>query len=362
VKVKARVSETGQEVDAHIDSDWASVHPTDPRARPLLYCPERSCYNRVSAVELQNASGQVTRFFRFVRNGPTCVHAEVDEPVVVVREPPARTGETDEHQWLKDYVQRMAIRLGYDDAATEVTLSDTVRADVFVPNVPYGRVEVQRVATDVAERTRHFDDVVWLLRATFNETNKRYLFTWPCVQVRVVRRQGDRWVIAEPWRDGLDGALVRATATVLQARPTPNAGEEFGFFETEKHVPLAAFLGDVWSGQRRWYGPKTAHRFGGWITVEDFARYTEWTRERRALGENPPSRGEPLADEATTSASAALDPPQDQVGTQDGPRLTDDLGDESPEPQTGLSLPAPEPPAAPSWWTRFRRWLTGGSR
>ena len=125
MKVKARVSETGQEVDAHIDSDWASVHPTDPRARPLLYCPERSCYNRVSAVELQNASGQVTRFFRFVRNGPTCVHAEVDEPVVVVREPPARTGETDEHQWLKDYVQRMAIRLGYDDAATEVTLSDT---------------------------------------------------------------------------------------------------------------------------------------------------------------------------------------------------------------------------------------------
>ena len=66
----------------------------------------------------------------------TGVHAEVDEPVVVVREPPARTGETAEHQWLKDYVVRMARRLGYHDVAAEVTLSGSVRADVFVPNVP----------------------------------------------------------------------------------------------------------------------------------------------------------------------------------------------------------------------------------
>src|ERR1700710_3129492 len=132
MKVEARVSESGQSVHAANDRDWAFVHPPPGRPRPILFCPERSCDNRVTAVEKPDATGQMTRFFRFVPRGATCTHAEVVNPVVSAQPnsaPP--TGETAEHRWLKLYVRDVAERAGYQGVVVEQTLNDRVRADVF---------------------------------------------------------------------------------------------------------------------------------------------------------------------------------------------------------------------------------------
>ena len=337
MKVQARLSESGQLVQAAEDEDWALVHPPDGQPRPILFCPERICDNRVTAVEIVNPAGRTTRFFRFVPHGPTCGHQEVSDPVIV--EPPtiAQPGESAEHRWLKEYVRQAALDVGHHGVRLEATLADQVRADVFVPGVVRGRIEVQRGPTNVPERTEGFAEVVWLLRAAFNETNRRYLFTCPCVQVRVVRRVAERWVLAEPWLDGWD-AEVRATATVLQARADPDPSDPYGFFETAKNVPLAAFLSQVWSGHRRWHPQLTAHRFAGWITDEDWERYESWRQPA-------PS---PAPEEEAVPGPEAV------------PVLTE------PPPFMPIATPAPdrvpaevERPARMNWHSRLWRWLFG---
>lgn len=359
MKVKARLSESGQQVEAARDADWALVHPPAGQRRPILFCPERICDNRVTAVEIVHPAGPTTRFFRFIHGSPTCEHSEVPDPVVIEQPVIEQTvvephGETPEHRWLKEYVRRVALDLGHRDVELEVNLNDRVRADVFLPEVLRGRVEIQRGPTNVPDRTESFAEVVWLLRAAFNESNKRYLFTCPCVQVRVVRREAGRPVLAEPWADGR-GAEVRATGTVLQARAVPDSSDPFGFFENEKNVDLAAFLADVWSGRRRWHPQLTAHRFAGWITVEDFVRYESWRRPPAPQPAPEPELPEslPLSPAPTPGPDPAAVEPSAPAELTSTPIAVEPREVRPDAPSEEVSRPER------TWWSRLRRWLFG---
>ena len=275
MKVQARLSESGQLVQAAEDEDWALVHPPDGQPRPILFCPEQICDNRVTAVEIVNPAGRTTRFFRFVPHGPTCGHQEVSDPVIVELPTIGQPGESAEHRWLKEYVRQAALDVGHHGVRLEAALADQVRADVFVPGVVRGRIEVQRGPTNVPERTEGFAEVVWLLRAAFNETNRRYLFTCPCVQVRVVRRVADAGSWPSP---GSTGGTLRSGPPLRSSGPGPIRTP---VIPTDSSRPRRT---SPWQRFSARSGPVTAagipkltaHRFAGWITDEDWERYESW--------------------------------------------------------------------------------------
>lgn len=282
MKVEARLSETGHLVRAGDDMDWALVRSTSGK-KPTLFCPESTCHLRLVAVEIKRPDGGITRFFRF-HASTHCMHRAVSRGVVV----PAQTvgkdssNESDEHLWLKQYVLSAALRFGYEDGSLENFVAAGVRADVRVPGAERPRVEVQIGQSDVPARTERFASVIWLLRAVFNESNVEYLFDHPCVQVRISRRDADgRWIPAQPWNDGRD-AVVRATGTLLRSRDEPQPDDDFGFFESEKRVPLDRFLREVWSGERRWFSRGDIHSYAGWVKVGDEVRYREWRAGQQA--------------------------------------------------------------------------------
>ncbi len=305
-KVTAWISELGRAVHAANDEDWAEVHDPPKGKRPILYCPDSraGCSNRLIAVQKTRKDGSCTRFFRFASSVPSdrrCDHASVDEPVVKR----SSGGESDEHAWLKEYVVSVAVTAGYS-GSVETTLEGGVRADVFVPNVPHGRVEVQRVATDIPSRTRSYPNTLWLLRQAFagSSRNTRACFSEPCVQVRIsshnakVNHQGliqSKPIIAEPWltKQDLKGLRVKATNTVLAPDDAANRGTfsggsktpqtDYHYFKT-RPMELDQFLLEVWSGRRRWYKKGEAHhRFAGWALVADVELFHEWREIQRKI-------------------------------------------------------------------------------
>ncbi len=309
MKITARLSESGRQVEAANDDDWAEVHCEPAKNRPALYCPDstNTCRNKLVAYERKNLrQGTVTRYFSFAKGSGTCTHAAVKHGVVVPAQPiapPAPSGESDEHMWLKQRVVDIAISAKYS-ATTEQTLPGDVRADVYVDGVQHGaRVEVQRVATDIPTRTEQYPDVIWLLRDAYSTSsgNKNALFSYPCVQIRVSapRTVGGKkeWVPAQPWAsDEWDDARVSASSTVLQLKRDNSGAPVFGTYP----VALDLFLGQVWSGERQWYRKGLAHtNFGGWALVCDVDAVKAWRQERReqaralAVASRPPTPPQP---------------------------------------------------------------------
>ncbi|WP_210687334.1 hypothetical protein [Mycolicibacterium sp. GESEQ-9] len=297
MKITARLSETGREVKAADNADWAEVHCHPARKRPALYCPDspNGCRTELVACERPNKTrGTITRYFAFKPRGDKCGHAAVKTGVEVpdpAAKPPSKpveaagSGESDEHLWLKNLVAQIAEAANYV-ATHEQELPGGVRADVYIEGAQQaGRVEVQRVATDIPARTERHPDVVWLLREAYSTSsgNKTALWGNPCVQLRIRAPRivnGKRsWVAAEPWAGSQwADAQVSASSTVLRLSHK-DGGEPF--FDTQP-IDLALFLRQVWSGKRRWYPKGRAHKsFAGWALVGDVEALESWQQQRR---------------------------------------------------------------------------------
>ncbi|MGJ6127072.1 hypothetical protein QN239_31270 [Mycolicibacterium sp. Y3] len=98
------------------------------------------------------------------------------------------------------YVCQTAQDLGYT-TETERPLNSGLVADVWVDDaVACQRVEVQRVRTDIPDRTDPHPDVVWLILeyARSNKAMNRYLFTNPCVRVKILDSERNP---VQPWAD-----------------------------------------------------------------------------------------------------------------------------------------------------------------
>lgn len=351
-KVTARIAETGRLVHAANDEDWAYVHrPGDPD-RPILHCPESSagCANQLSAVENRiRADGGRLRSFRFTKNTAEehrCQHAAADAVLVEGKESP-------EHRWLKDYVCATAQELGYT-AEPEWPLNSGLVADVWVHDaVACQRVEVQRVRTDIPERTDPHPNVVWLLRETArnNKPMNRYLFTNPCVRVNIF---GPDRRPAQPWAEPGATYEICAYATALRRSKTPTTVADF--FETGE-LPLRTFLREVWSGERIWTDDRTVYKFACWVRVKDLEERQMWLQVQR----------EQAAARAAEIAARREREKRPQLSTR--PDLQPPAKP-APRPPTPLptapwsSFPRdqrqpPEPASPPSVWRRFVDWLVG---
>lgn len=332
MKIRARISESGTWVEAANDVDWLLVHPPDGGERPVLFCPDSTCPSKLVAKELPRSHGAVTRFFAF---GPRskCGHHEVKQGVPGQAASKIDVAETGEHHWLKRFVLEAAHRAGYVEADLERPLPVGVRADVFVPGAQRSRVEVQRGATDVPARSERYPDVVWLLRAAFDEANKKFLFDYPCVQVRVTRKDaGGRWVPARPWSEETPNISISASSTVLRPRVCTDRSHRHGFFET-KPMSLDLFLRQVWSGERQWFRRGTVHTFAGWVLGHDLRRYEAWLAEREAAAREVEAR-------AATYRDMLAAPEVCDMGSAPPPP------EASPEPYAASSAPEPEAAAS----------------
>ncbi len=342
-KVTARIAETGRKVHAADDEDWAYVHrPGDPN-RPILHCPESSagCANQLTAVENRiRADGGRLRSFRFGKNTAEqdrCEHAFADAVLV---------GGTEslEHRWLKDFVYAAAQELGYT-AELEWPLDSGLVADVWVHDAnACQRVEVQRVRTDIPDRTDRHRDVVWLIREASrnNKAMNRYLFTNPCVRVNIFDAHRKP---VHPWTDPGATYTICAYATVLRRAKAPAAVGDF--FETGE-LPLRTFLREVWSGERTWINDRSVFKFGCWVRVKDLEERENWLAVQRQ--------------------QAAVFPPRSstQPTPQRPPTPAPPVPTPAPAPPTPRSLfPDDEqrrpsqPPSPPTVWQRFVDWLVG---
>ncbi|KAA0017039.1 hypothetical protein [Antrihabitans cavernicola] len=394
VKVKARISETGQLVSAANNDDWALVHPSTGRG-PDMYCPDSDdrCRSKLIAVEKQNKTkGTVTRFFRFPKNSRRCTHAEVEHGVEVRSTPTASGGESDEHLWLKQFVLDVAQRCGYA-AELEHSLPG-VRADVWVPGATRARVEVQRVPTDIPTRTGDYPDVVWLLRETaITQSTKKYLFGSPCVQVRISKKLARTTetilIPGRPW-EGDTEVEISASATVLHLRHGPHVVPGEKFFETHP-IPLEKFLRQVWSGERVWYPRGTAHSFAGWVLATEYERYQQWLKAQQdiqhalravnaAIDERADRPARPDPAPAHPGPAPSQPAPAPTPTTPSDPATlaarhpAADKGNLTQTAQSALVMQQPEPdwmqwidlqlsPDVPNgWWKRLKKRLRVGRR
>lgn len=364
MKTKARLSETGQPINAEFDEDWAVVRTRVGGKSPALYCPDDGCGVRVDSVELP-ADGKVTRYFRYAKGTRKCGHQEVKRGIVV-------SAESEEHKWLKAFVKDVALSCGYSDVSLEKTLGPRVRADVYVPAVRRGRVEVQRGETDISRRTDPHDDVIWLLRAAYETNNTDALFRLPCVRVRITRKdKNGRWVIAHPWMEA-GPSSVCAIATVLRPSFKPDQTTTFGFFEPQKNLPLETFLREVWSGERTWQPPCEVHSFAGWVLESDEGAYRSWVAQR-AANRAVPLAAAPRAARPLAAADLARTYPA-EVASCETPDLTHSTPELLPDQtyevtasvdadpgETKAATPKRQEITGPTVgvWVRFRRWLLG---
>ncbi|RIS83614.1 hypothetical protein [Mycobacteroides abscessus] len=304
MKIRARFTETGTLVDLLDDGEWVRAHPGG--RNPRLFCAVAGCNVRLFAAERRNkARGTITRFFAFGPKSPRCAHeadgegVEVPDPAAIIVTPQGHGGGgpiTDEHQWLVNFVVSAAQRGGFEPV-TEQRLAGGVVADVFVPGAARARVEVQRVDTDVTDRTQRYEDVVWLWR---NPPDDKYLFDYPAVKILCSRwlkgSDGEgNWVPAEPWgKDQNYRCWIKAATTVFTPLKVPKGRT---YFET-KPILLSQFLQEVWSGQRRWYPRGEVHTFAGWVLNEDYEKYERWydaqQKLQHAVITQPPARPTPV--------------------------------------------------------------------
>jgi hypothetical protein len=349
MKITARLSETGREVEAADDADWAEVYCYPKRKRPALYCPDspNGCRTKVVACERPNKKkGTITRYFAFTGGGGKCGHAavkkgvEVPDPSAQQQPQVAGSGESDEHRWLKNKVAEIATAAKYV-AAQEKELPGGVRADVYVEGAQQaGRVEVQRVATDIPARTERHPDVVWLLREAYSTSsgNKDALWGNPCVQLRIRAPRivnGKRaWVAAEPWSGPQwADAEVSASSTVLRLSHK-DSGEPL--FDT-RPIDLALFLRQVWSGKRRWYPKGQAHKgFAGWALVSDVEAFELWHRQHR----------EQMRAAAAAAIAARSRPPAPAVQVSPAKAAPAPLPAREPAPRPARR-PVPKPQVSP---------------
>lgn len=353
MKIRARFSETGTLIDLRDEEQWARAHPGTNN--PRLFCGEAGCNVRLFASERTNHTrGTITRFFKFGRNSPRCTHEEdgagVEVPDPATAAPPQGQGGggpmTDEHQWLVDFVVSEALKAGFEPL-TEHRLEGGAIADIFVPRACRARVEVQRVDTNIADRTQRHDDVVWLLR---NPSGDKYVFDHPAVKIlcsRWLKSPGGKgnWVPAEPWRKDRDfRCSIKAATTVFTPREIPTSNEFFG----TRPIPLSQFLNEVWTGQRRWYRRGEVHKFAGWALNEDHEKYQRWHAAkqlvRRTVTE-PPSRPAapvkaPHPQTQPTAAPTILQPPKVPPAPPQLPQTT-------PTPLPALTRTASLRPAGP---------------
>ena len=357
MKLRARVSETGCEVSAANDGDWKMVY----RTGLVLYCRTKGCSAKVKAVQRKRSDGGITRFFSYI-SGNHCDHRDDDGCHVT---PPPRIGhhpsapESAEHKWLAETVIRIALAAGHLSAQKEVRLGAAVRADVFVPDVPRSRIEIQRGQTDIQERTRLHPDVLWLLRMSHDDANTRWLFDQPCVQVRIRHCSGRP---ARPWEEPLspDDYTVDATSTVLRRSFAMNSDRFF----TSRPLPVQIFLEQVWRGERVWVPRGRCHRTAGWVLTKDLAAHDEWCAARaQAAATQPPTvmttaQEKPISTDAASKELVA-DEPAPEVAVEDeaewrtARRLTSSTEGE-------VASPVGEPPhPTRGWWGRFRTWLLG---
>lgn len=338
MKVTARIAETGQIVHAASDTDWRRVHGNG-RRNPELRCPEKSCHCKMRAVQLQNRSGTVTRYFAFLPRSHRCSHAAVSAGVTA--------GETLEHRWLKARVWDFAARDGYQPHL-EYELPGGARADIYIEGVQRGsRIEIQRGKTDIDTRTHRHPDVVWLLRSPYSRScnHTEALLSQPCVMVRVTAFDGRKEVAAEPWSEGYNGPSVQIMAadTVLN-----RVAEDLEF--EPKSIPLPIFLRQVWSGQRQWYAKGQAHSgIAGWALTADVEAVSA-ARERRRYAEHDKrveeleqrrfqlAREHSRAEQPPAPAPLRFPPPQAPIRSR-----------RPQEPPTGWS----------HWVMRVRAWIYG---
>lgn len=377
MKVEARLSETGERIHAWVDDEWFRVYCHPKGHKPVLYCPEGTCNNRLKAVQRSRKDGTKTRFFAF-DSSAKCSHGAVKTGVIVPAAPPS-SPESDEHKWLKNYVLEAAHRLGYGDARAEYALAD-VRADVYVPTAHRPRAEIQRGKTDIPVRTPDASDVIWLLRMPNDASNTKYLFSMPCVQVRIIAvgTEPGQGRAGQPWRQNQPGTVVRATSTVLRPRTDPDVESDFGFFTTEKNMLLDAFLKQVWSGRRQWYPRGEVHKFAGWVNVADHERYQQWMATRQ-----PNEEAAKRARQESEESAAQHEPAEPELPNDPDP-APEDLGTVQHPPPVPLKPPPPSRPPSithtetagnstpvreepgklshkrPSVFTRIMRWLSGG--
>ncbi|WP_157621800.1 hypothetical protein [Serinicoccus hydrothermalis] len=372
MKITARFGEgSGRVLRADDDHDWCISHPAEG-PRPRLFCPDIECGQRLIAVERARDDGVVTRFFRYARKAIPCGHLDSDTPVEVSAHSGTTGPETDEHAWLKKIVHTWAIEAGYACAEVETVLSGGIKADVFVPGACRGRVEIQRVATDIEARSAPYDDVLWLLRQADSDANARYMFDMPCVQVRILVQTPRGFRPGAPWSDSEEHQYkIMASSTVLGLNPRRDEPGE-SFFES-RPMPLPLFLRQVWGGVRRWHPRSEPHYYGGWILDED---YRAWQRSRSSVTPAPPRVTSPRAQTQCTSTEA-------EGSTKDERTSSEKSEDPHPTP--------PQVPAAPcvvdspggqvpasevvgqkdrgaqkserggrTIWERFIGWFTGG--
>lgn len=351
MKTIAFMAEDGRKIDASSEDDWALVYKTGRR----LFCPshaDESCPSELKAVQRpsRKRTGTVTRFFAF-KSG-RCGHAEVKSGIEVSLRP---GGESAEHLWLKQFVLDSARKCGYE-ADAEYRLESGVRADVWVHSACRGRIEVQRVPTDVSERTKQDEQVVWLLREdAMTKAMTSILFRNPCVQVRVTEKvdtpAGTDWVAAKPWETDRTPVLsVRATATVLAKldTPQPHRARKSGkrnsvkYFQSES-MRLHTFLDEVWSGKRRWYPKGSPHYIAGWILVEEYEQHrSEIVERRRRRQRLTQQKAQQRADSAAQRASVEPEVPPIETPARES------SSSEVCSADVPLDQPSPEPQDPPS--------------
>ncbi len=228
-----------------------------------LICPKPGC--RAELVPVERKTGT-----RFLRNRPgtlDCGHAFARGEG---GGPPSP-----EHRWFQQRLAMLCDDLGYD-AIQEHYES---RADVWVASAPPLAIEVQRVNTNFSDRSvarrTHGANVLWLLPESASSPKAgKELFRQPAARIRVMKRE-NRSEEAKPWEPGHTGqVLLWVGATVMRPSEDGLALVSAGNYDAK------AFLREVLSGARRWYGPNEPEfRFGsGWAMPAD----VEAVREQRA--------------------------------------------------------------------------------
>ena len=241
--------------------DWALVRR---QPRPPLVCPEPGC--QVELISYENLNNQYNpRIFKFKSVARSCGHW------------PAHGGggpESAQHEWLKLRLKRIAEQLGY----TATPEHAPTHADVFVHEASYC-LEVQLRGTPFRQRTKMREQagakVCWLIREGLDsEKALQALFGLPAVRFRVVDRD-DPGHLLLPWEDPSDRRLARRARLqvfgTVAYRPLPDKRPDW--FNTHTMDGLA-FLGQILSGNRRWYRPGILGRKRGlWALKTDVADY-----------------------------------------------------------------------------------------
>lgn len=258
--------------------DWELVRH---EPRPALVCPEPSC--EVELISYENPNNRYNpRIFKFKSINRSCDHWPAG----------GRGGgpESAQHQWMKLRLKRIAEQLGY----TVTPEHAPTHADLFVHEASYC-LEVQLKPTQFRQRTAAREakgaKVCWLIREGLDsEKALKALFGLPAVRFRVVDVV-DRGRLLTPWEDLTDRDLARRArlevfGTVAYVARAGKYGDppssEVSWFKTHT-VDGFQFLGEIFSGQRRWYRPGLlGHKIGLWALRTDVAKYYAFRKKLRA--------------------------------------------------------------------------------